>query len=255
MRVDDSIDAESHGYDLLRFTMADMTRCGAEIRQLGLDGASMEEIANRIVSYLYENIVDPETGQPCAALVRLFKTHPYDDLPTDLRRFAANLLGEEPVIANPTCLTLLATSGSRDEWNSRHQSQSHKAIPLTSEEMIHAFPMISNLVSQFGIKASDFINPHPQVIVDQHQYNYNVFYEPNASQSEFIVAQDEFVKPESIQSCLGFGGMLPSGSFFAVILFTRAPVLPHVAAMFRTISLSVKVALIPYEAKVFASST
>ncbi len=241
-------------YDLLRFTMADMTRCGAALRQM-VDGAdSMETVANRIVKHLYEGIVDPDNGRPCSALVRLFKTHPYSDLPQNLRTFASGLADESQLDPGSTCLTLLATQGAKEEWNSRHTSHGHKAIPLASEEMVHAFPMISNLVSQFGIKASDFINPHPQVFVDQNQTTYNVFYEENAPQSEFIVAQEDFVKPESVRSCLGFGGMLPSGNFYAVILFTRAPVLPHVAAMFRTISLSVKVALIPFEDRVFATT-
>lgn len=254
MQTDQDPGQNPHLYDLLRFTMADMTRCGAEVRRLGKDADSMEAVANSIVDHLYRSIVDPETNEPSTTLVRLFKTHAYAELPADLQRFAANLLGDELSDGNPTCLTLLATSGGREEWNSRHNSKGHKAIPLTSEEIVHAFPMISNLVSQFGIAASDFINPHPQVFVDENQTNYNVFYEPNASKSEFIVAQDEFVQPENVQSCLGFGGMLPSGNFFAVIMFTRAPVLPHVAAMFRTISLSVKVALIPYEERVFAST-
>lgn len=253
MQSDNELGQEPHIYDLLRFTMADMTRCGAELRRLGNNADSMETVANRIVSHLHERIVDPKTNEPCAALVRLFKTHSYDELPPDLQDFASGLLGKKQDVGNPTCLTLLATAGAREAWNSRHESVGHKAIPLSSEEMVHAFPMISNLVSQFGIAASDFINPHPQVFVDKDQANYNVFYEPNAAKSDFIVAQDDFVLAEGIQSCLGFGGVLPSGNFFAVILFTRAPVMPHVASMFRTISLSAKVALLRYEDRVFAN--
>jgi hypothetical protein len=252
MVINDEEHSDHQTYDLLRFTMADMTRCGAVLRKLGRDADSMESVANRIVDHLYQGIVDPATGEPCSALVRLFKTHPYAELPKGLQTFASRLGGDDQLDATSTCLTLLATRGAKDEWNSRHNSRGHQAIPLASEEMVHAFPMISNLVSQFGITASDFINPHPQVFVDRHQTNYNVFYEQNVSQSEFIVAQKDFVNPEGVQSCLGFGGMLPSGNFYAVIVFTRAQVAPHVAAMFRTISLSAKVALIPFESKVFS---
>jgi hypothetical protein len=54
-----------------------------------------------------------------------------------------------------------------------------------------------------------------------------------------------------IASTVGFGGMLPSGNLFAVIMFCKAPVDAVVASMFRTISLSAKLALLPFEDQVF----
>ncbi len=41
-------------YDLSAFTLKDMTICGAALRQLGEGAASMEEVANRTVHYLFE---------------------------------------------------------------------------------------------------------------------------------------------------------------------------------------------------------
>jgi hypothetical protein len=116
-------------------------------------------------------------------------------------------------------------------------------------------PMISNLVSQLGLSVKDVLNPAPDVLVDIDQQTYNVFYEPNALGSEYIVAQQDFVIPERIESCLGFGGMLPSGNLFAVIMFSRVPITSIVASMFRTVSLSVKLALLPFEANVFREVT
>jgi hypothetical protein len=42
------------------------------------------------------------------------------------------------------------------------------------------------------------------------------------------------------------GGLLPSGEFFAVILFSRVVISPEVASLFRTLALSVKLAFLPY---------
>ena len=53
------------------------------------------------------------------------------------------------------------------------------------------------------------------------------------------------------RSTVGFGGMLPSGNLFAVIMFSKSPVDAVVASMFRTISLSPKLALLPFEDYVF----
>jgi len=228
-----------------------MTRCGADLREIGEGSVSMEEVANKIVRYLYEGVADTETGERSFALVRLFKTHAYEELDTELREFAAEVLGHEPTDPSTKCLTLLATAGSKKHWNSRDTSSGHKVIPLPSEEMLTAFPMISNLVSQLGFEVKDVLNPAPNVLMDIDQRTYNVFYEPNALGSEYIVAQQDFVIPEQIRSCLGFGGMLPSGNLFAVIMFSRVPITPNVASMFRTVSLSVKLALLPFETNVF----
>ncbi len=45
--------------------------------------------------------------------------------------------------------------------------------------------------------------------------------------------------------------MLPSGNLFGVIIFSKVSASPNVASMFRTIALSVKVALLPFEGRVF----
>lgn len=156
-----------------------------------------------------------------------------------------------PDVPSTKCLTLLATAGEKDEWNSRLLSNHHKTIPLPSEEMVHAFPMISNLVNQLGLEVTEFLNPSPSMMLDIDQRTYNVFHVPVALGSDFIVDQGTFVVPMGIKSCIGFGGMLPSGNLLAVIMFCKTPVESVVASMFRTVSLSAKLALLPFEDQVF----
>ncbi len=238
-------------YDITRFSLADMTRCGAALRRMGEDSTSMEELAGKVVRYLYQEMTDLESGERSFGLVRLFKTHGYGDLDQELQRFAAEVLGREPE-PGTKCLTLLATAGSKEEWNDRRRSKRHRSIPLLSTEMVRAFPMISNLVGQLGLEITDVLNPDPSMLVDIDQKAYNVFHVPYALGSEAIVDQEDFVIPEGIKSCLGFGGMLPSGNLFAVVMFSKVPIIPTVAAMFQTISLNLKIALLPFETRVFA---
>lgn len=239
-------------YDLSAFSLADMTRCGADLRKMGNGASSMEQVANKIVRYLYDNIIDEKTGEKGLSLVRLFKTHAYEDLNPELQAFAVEALGHEPTVSSTKCLTLLATAGEKEEWNSRLLSKHHKTIPLPSEEMVHAFPMISNLVNQLGLEVTEFLDPHPSMMLDIDQRTYNVFHVADAVGSDFIVDQETFVIPMGIRSTVGFGGMLPSGNLFAVIMFCRVPVDSVVASMFRTVSLSAKLALLPFEDRVFA---
>jgi hypothetical protein len=84
------------------------------------------------------------------------------------------------------------------------------------------------------------------MLVDLEQRQYNVFHVPEAAGSPYIPAQEAFVVPYGIKSVLGFGGILPAGDLFAVIMFTRVPVHREVAEAFRTISLNVKMAIMRF---------
>ena len=82
-------------YDYSRFSDADLKECGANLAALGGGASSMEDVANKIVSYLYENITD-SSGGSANALVRFYKTHPYDQLDQGLQGFAQGILGSAP---------------------------------------------------------------------------------------------------------------------------------------------------------------
>ncbi len=52
--------------------------------------------------------------------------------------------------------------------------------------------------------------------------------------------------PFGVRSVLGFGGVLPRGELFAVIVFARIPLPPETAEMFKPLALSVKLAILPF---------
>lgn len=234
-------------YRLTKFTLREMTECGAALRKLGVGATSMEEVANRMVSYFYNQFLDEETGQSAFTLVRLFKTHACGDLPCDLQQIARQTLGADVVPPEMKCLTLLATAGDRPEWNSRTASTGHQAIPLPSEEMVTQAPMISQLIYQLGLTISNIIAPDPELLMNLQERTYNVFHIPQAQGSPYIPAQDAFVRPFQIQSVLGFGGMLPSGNLVAIILFSKLPIQRETAELFKPLSLNARMAVLPFD--------
>jgi hypothetical protein len=233
-------------YDLSHFSLSDMTRCGSELRKLGAGASSMEEVAGRTVRLLHERLRTPGLDAPACALVRLFVTLPFAELTPDLRDFAQRLLGGAPAVPTVRCLTLLATRGAEEAWNSRGRSVGHQVLPLASEEGIARSPMIARLVHQLGVPTSALLSADPGVVVDVDQHSFNVFYVPEAPGSPYIPAQREFVEPYAIRSVLGFGGLFPSGELFATILFSRTPIPREVAELFRTLALNVKLAMLPF---------
>lgn len=233
-------------YDLRNFALSDMSRCGVALRKIGADARSMEEVAGRIVQYLRRELVDGSAGEPSCPLVRFYKTHRYDAVDVDQQRFATAALGGKPAADAMKCLTLLATAGEERSWNSRRQSRGHKAIPLASEEIVAQAPMIASLIAQFGLELGTLIAPESIPLVEAEQKAYNVFHVPEAVGSPFIPAQQQFVVPHRIRSVLGFGGLLPLGDLFAVILFSRAPIARETAVLFKTLALNIKLAILPF---------
>jgi sigma-B regulation protein RsbU (phosphoserine phosphatase) len=73
-----------------------------------------------------------------------------------------------------------------------------------------------------------------------------VFFVAEALGSPYVPAQEDFVIPSGIRSVLGFGGVLPSGELFAVILFSQTPIAAATAERFGSIALSVKLALLAF---------
>ncbi len=233
---------------LEHFTGRELTPLGDAIRSYAY-AASMEESAQQTVGLLWAELQD-ETGGPALALVRFYKTHPFGTLPDDLKAFARGMLDEEPD-PETRCLTLLATRGLEPAWNDRRLSEGHKAIPLPSVEFVHRLPMVAGLIGQIGLDLTDVVFPDSERVAELVRRNYDVFYVPDAATSEFVPAKD-FVAEHGIASALGFGGVLFSGDFYAVLMFSRVPISADVADRLRVLSLATRVSLMPFGNRVFS---
>jgi hypothetical protein len=234
-------------YDIRNFTLKDMVETTGALRRMGAGATSMEQAADRIVRYFYDHFVDLETGEKSFVLVRFFKTHPYEELDEELRGFARGMLDAHPGSPAMKCQTLLASAGVLPEWNSRKSSAGHKAIPLP---IIEQFPMFWQLVRQLGLEVNLVLQPDPELLVDMAQTTYNVFYLREAVGSQYVVDQQEFAIPFKVRSVLGCGGILPSGNLFTIIIFAKVYFPRETADLFKTLALSVKMAVLPFDGKV-----
>ena len=233
-------------FDLARFDLSDMIECGRALREASEPSRTMEEAADSIVRLLHRSLVDEDSGEPNCALVRCFKTTRLGQLPGDLREIALETLGFPKVSRSMMpCLTLLGTAGNEPDWNDRRHSRGHAAIPLQSVEFVERAPMIAALLVQMGLDIESALFPDQDIILDAEQHAFNVFHVEYAEGSPTIPAQD-FVRRHGVRSVLGFGGLLPSGDLFAVIMFARVQIPRETADLFRTIALGVKLALLPF---------
>ena len=231
-----------------------MLKCGLALRRVVADAPTLEAAADAIVRHLYDNCVSPETGERSCVLVRFYKTHRYEGLEPGLQVFARRGVDNVEVTPATRCLTLLATAGERDSWNSRHQSRGHKVIPLSSQEAVERAPMIAQLLQQFGLELGAFVEPSHDLVAELENRTYNVFHVEQARGSRYIPAQEEFVIPFDVESVVGIGATLRSGDLFAVIMFSRVVIPKESANRLRNVALDIKAAIFHFEEdQVFAS--
>jgi hypothetical protein len=230
------------------FDSDDVRQCGDDLRALASTTRTMEQAATAVVRYLYDELGDGSGSRACP-LVRLYKTHPFGSLPASVRDFAAGVFGET-VPADVRCLTLLGTAGDEPDWNDRRRSRGHQAIPLPSEQLVAQLPMVRQLITQLGLSVSTVIRPDPAHTLRLSQQTYDVFHVPNAVGSPYVPAQ-EFVREHGIRSAVGFGGMLFTGDFYAVVMFSRVPISASAAQMLKILSLPVRVPLLAHLQRVF----
>jgi signal transduction histidine kinase len=227
------------GHDITAFGLADMAACGAALRSAGAEAASFDDAATLMARYLYDNLHTSDPGERASVLVRLFRTVPYGRLnPEQQKVVQGQLRGRDPS-PSLVCLALAASNGDVEAWNDPSRSEHHRLIPLPNGRTWP--PMFAQLVHELGVHPS---GPNDsELFMDAVDKNCNVFHVPQADGNPHLPAQEEFVRAHGVRSVLGFGGMLARQDLFFVVVFTRAPITPPCAALFRSIAYSAKLAL------------
>lgn len=232
-------------YEIGTFGVNEMMACRGRLRSLfDDDPGSMTIAAQRVVDFFRHEFVD-EHGASASALVRFFKTQRFDAIDGDQQAFALKASGSAALDEDVRCLTLLATAGDEPAWTSPEYSRGHRAIPLTSIDMVERAPMIAQLIKQLGLSVAKVVHPQAGLLLDTDGRKHNVFYVPQALGSPHIVAQEEFVKPYGIASVIGLGGLITTGDMFALILFSKVPISREVADLFAVLGLNLKIAILP----------
>ena len=192
-------------YSLASFSISDMTECASELRKLGAGASSAQDVAQRIASYLYQQLGNDQTGRQDCVLVRCFLTRAYGELDPRSQDCARRALACGPGSLDMTCFTLFGTAGERPEWNDRNRSRRYRSIPLADKQVLSQFPMVSQLLQQLGVDVTLKIQPKPDLLVEQTEHILDIFHVAEAKGSPFLPAQKEFVIPFGIESVLGFG--------------------------------------------------
>lgn len=225
--------------DLSALGLGPAVRLVSALRRLNADCASVEQFAQGVCAYLHECFVGPD-GERQTALVRFYATAPLGELPPEDAAFVHHRFGPD-LPGSTTCLSLLGTAGTAAAWNDRTRSAGHRVLPLVDVEQVTSMPMVAGLLRQLGIDLHALVNADPDVLVLPEDSRYRVFHVPVAVASPLVPDQG-FVAEHGIASAFGFGGALPTGEVYAVVVFSRVPVPQATAELFGAVALSTSVA-------------
>lgn len=244
--------------DLRTLSTSDLSTLIRGLRRIGVETESMEEGAQRVTALLHEQLADAETGERQTALVRLYKTHPYDSLPAAVRAHLDQRLGG-PAPSGMRCLTLLGTSGLRPEWNDRRRSVDHQAIPLLehlpgqrSQRLWERTPLVGQLLRELGVQQETFSSSYGPAALALSLRQPRLFFVQNTVNHPLLPMQTEFVVPEGVRSVVGLSAALESSDLFVLMLFSRVPLTPETAALLLQLTASVKMAALSMHERVFA---
>ncbi len=229
----------------LRVSLEELTRCIRRMTEPG-DEETLEQRGTRLVRDLRDVLRCPDSGEPAAALIRLFLTVPYGDLDEAKQAFIARKFPDAKPAPDTKCLTLMGTVGDEDDWCTIEGSKGHQSIPLLGAEAVRALPMIARVFSDLGLEPEQVFTPDAKLATMVTGRSFDVFHVEEAVGSEYIPAQEEFVVPHGVQSVVGFGDMLPTGHLATVLIFSKAKVDRQTASLFRPLALGLRLAMLPF---------
>jgi diguanylate cyclase (GGDEF)-like protein len=208
--------------------------------------SSFEEVAQELVRVLYSSFV-AEGGRSPFVLARFFKSCSYGELPDDIRNYIHNKESKGNLISDNKYLTLLGSFGELDNWKNRNLSENYKAFPIHDEHMLDKFPMLSAVFDQIGLNLSLLRQTDKSILIKDYHRQYGVFCVENTEGSNLIPKQAEFVRPYSVKSVFGFGGIYSTSNVYAVLVFSRERISREDAQLFLSLNPAIKQITLSHE--------
>ena len=224
------------GYaDLTRLTLGDVARMAGVIRGLSNGQDSLQSFADKTCRYLETQLRGENTDRQ-TVLVRFYSTMPFRDLLAKDQVYAQRNSTVE-LEADVTCMTLMATAGKKSAWNDRNASTGGRVIPLTDESQVAAYPLLELVLREAGLDVATLLSRQEHRRARAQRESYGHFHVPDPVDSPLIDSK-AFIEEHGVRTVLGFGGGLPTGGSFAVVLFVDVEVTPDGARLFGTLALS-----------------
>ena len=229
-----------------QLSIAKIINLSKHIKEKCINFSSFEEVAQELMGFFYSSFVT-EGGRSPFVLARFFKSCAYGELPDDIRNYIHNKESKGNLISGNKYLTLLGSFGELENWKNRNLSENYKAFPIHDEHLLGKLPMLSAVFDQIGLNLSHLKQTDKSILIKDRHRPYRVFCVENAEGSNLIPKQTEFVRPYSVKSVFGFGGIYSTSNVYAVIIFSRERLSRKDAQLFLSLNPAIKQITLAHE--------
>ncbi len=234
-------------FDLRKFSLEDMTQIGRDWRNLGAAAGGIPAAAEHIVRYVQNQLIDGESGEPVCLLTNLYITVRGKALSPALREIALKKLSDSTIsLSQLWCLRLIASAGMPAANEFAIATPDPQVIPIPNAQSVAQYPLFEQLLSQMGISAEYLIQDDPTLTLELAASPLNIFLIPNLEKTPQLLRPNTILIPQETHSLFGIGGMLPSGQFFFLLMFSKIEMKHEMVELFKPLALSLKLALLPY---------
>ncbi|GJQ49902.1 histidine kinase [Candidatus Kuenenia stuttgartiensis] len=232
--------------NLSQLSAVEITKFSKNIKDKCSGHAFMEESVQEATKLFYNSFVTGN-GSSSFALVHVFKSCFYQELPDDVQSYIQNKVTTKSIVSQSRYLTLLGTCGDLDAWCDRKKSGNHIAFPMDEPQLSHKYPMIAALLTQIGEYPLCEVNAGIDFLKNDQHKNYGLYCIEDAGDMMSIPDQTNFVNTHSIKSVVGFGGKFSSGNVYAIIIFSKELIRKNTAKSFLAINPAIKQIMLPFE--------
>ncbi len=232
--------------DFNQLSIAQIFRLSKYIKKNCGNLTSLEAAAQELTRILHSSFVIEGEKNPFV-LVRFFKSCSYRELPVNIKKYIHDKELKENLSEDNKYLTLLGSYGELDNWMERKLSVNYKAFPIHDEHMLAKFPMLSAVFEEIGLKLPHIKETDKSILIQDYHKQYGLFCVENAEGSKLIPKQEEFVKPYSVRSVFGFGGIYSTSNVYAVLIFSRERLNKKDARIFLSLNPAIKQTTLAHE--------
>ena len=144
-------------------------------------------------------------------------------------------------------VTLLASRGSKPQWNDPSNSRDHLAIPLLSASFFETIPIVSRLLSGV-ITEVPWLTKQQTLMMRESMGNMsqvNCVEDARTARTgdgHILITAQNLVQQNGVRSVVALGGRYLNGTALALVLFTREELTEGQVSKFATIVNTLKTA-------------
>lgn len=227
-------------FDLTRFGLTDTFELSAVLPEITAGAATVQQAAERVVRFFYDNMLDKDTGERSLAVVRCFVAQPFQRLPGGLQDLAVTASPTTSPHPRQLCLTLLATAGDEQAAHDDRMTRERATTVLPSAAADALSPMVAEVSQRLHRGESG------GGLLRKVASSYAIGFAADTRDGRLLSNWSGIVVAYGIRSILTLTARMSSDLQVTVALDSRVAIPERTADAFAAVGIGLKLAMLPH---------